>query len=160
MVLSASELGEFFATFRASAFRLEQHGNYSEEDEADYFASWRRRDPMPADWRTNPWVAGIVADGRALTRVRVLDTPRTEYERFQLEWAYVGNARSGEDIRLLERVDAQSLPNYDFWLFDDTTAVRLIYAANGSFIGAEPTIDTAPYRAYRETALARAIPYQ
>lgn len=159
-MLSEHELGEFFAGFRVSAFRLEQRGKYRAEDEVDYLARWLRGEPMPADWETNPWVTGVVAGGRTLTRVRVLSTPRTEYERFQLEWAYVGNMASGEDIRILERADAVGLPDHDFWLFDDETIVRLHYSQSGAFAGAETETDAAPYRAYRDAALARAKPYR
>lgn len=163
-MLSEDDLAQFFTDFTSSAFRLELLDRYIVPDEADYFARFRRGDPFPDDWHDNPWVAGIVASGRTMSRVHVVHPPLSTYLEFELGWAYPGNVASGEDIRIIDTAEQQvdGLPDHDFWLFDDRTVVRLVYTLSGEFEGAIvlPETEAPRYRTYRDTAWAQAVPYR
>jgi hypothetical protein len=46
-------------------------------------------------------VRSTTGTGKRLQRVHILRSPLTEYLRFELGRGYVGNARAGEDIRII-----------------------------------------------------------
>jgi hypothetical protein len=62
--------------------------------------------------------------GRRFTRVRVVSVPLTDYSRFAVFCSGQANA-AGEDIRYLQRDEAESLPDRDYWLFDSHKLVRM-----------------------------------
>jgi hypothetical protein len=46
---------------------------------------------------------------------------------------------AGEDIRVLDLTEGPGtdLPDHDFWMFDDSTVVKLLYRPDGTQIGRE-----------------------
>ena len=65
-------------------------------------------------------------------------------------WGYDYNVKAGEDIRILDVTDwpCPELPDHDFWLFDDSTVVKLLYRPDGTQIGRElvehPDLEAVP----------------
>ena len=93
-----------------------------------------------------------------MTRVRLVVEPLSDYVRWELT-AMRWSVEAGEDIRVLPAGQAGAWPAVDdFWLFDDTLAVRMEYDTGGRFLGGRPSDDVAPLLAVRERALAAAIP--
>ncbi|GAA3049957.1 hypothetical protein FHS39_000867 [Streptomyces olivoverticillatus] len=96
-------------------------------------------------------------------QVHILRSPLSDYLRFELGWGYVGNAKAGEDIRIIDLTDqtVEGLPDHDFWLFDDAAVYRMHYNGDDEFLGAEPLSEDVllQYRAYRDTAWKHATPY-
>jgi hypothetical protein len=84
------------------------------------------------------------ATGRRFARVRVVSLPLTDYSRFGVWCAQFTNA-AGEDIRYLDRAEAQSagLPNHDYWLFDSRLLLRMHFDEHDTFLGGEIIEDTA-----------------
>lgn len=162
-MLSETELAAYFATFTSSAFRLETLATYRVAEEAEYFDRFLSGGEFPDQWRDNPWVRDITENGRRLHRVRVLTTPLSDYLRFQLAWGYPGNVEDGEEITVLDLSESPvpGLPDHDFWLFDETTVLKMHYTGNGEFFGAEllPPDRTGDYLTYRDAALNAAVPY-
>ena len=70
---------------------------------------------------------------------------------------------AGEDIRILDLTSRPDpgLPGLDFWLFDETSVVRMDYDDRGVQLGREllEGIDPAPYARWQHLALAHAQPY-
>ena len=68
-----------------------------------------------------------------------------------------------EDIRILDLTSQPNpgLPSQDFWLFDETSVVRMDYDDQGVQLGRELLEDTdpAPYVEWQRLALAHARPY-
>jgi hypothetical protein len=118
---------------RRSAWRFEQQPSYWLGYERAQFEKFLAGDPeSPAD---NPdlqsWfdrVRGWVADGRTIGRVRVVDEPPTDYQRW-MQWMDRWNRDAGETIQYLTRaaaVAAKVIPQAgaeDWWLFDDERIV-------------------------------------
>ncbi len=109
--------------------------------EADRIEAFRRGLPRPErSVRTWPWLARIAVNPAAgKQRVRVLDEPLTEYQRYQLG-GYVESQAVGDEIRVARRGAAPHLAAAlatDFWLFDGTTAVILAYDGEGAFTSAQ-----------------------
>lgn len=90
--------------------------------------------------------------------------PLTDYIRYEFSWGFVYNVEAGEDIRVLDRTDQSGpeLPDHDFWLFDDTTVVKLLYRPDGTQIVREllehPDLDA--YLRWRDVAWQAAIPFR
>lgn len=96
--------------------------------------------------------------GRSLQRVRIVDDPLTDYQRFSV-WGGRWNAEAGERIVYLARSAAQRLDiptRTDWWLFDDTALVLLRFSRDGKLVGQELESDpstVARYCRWRDAAM-------
>lgn len=96
------------------------------------------------EWFTN-WltmIRGATVAGRQFRRVRVVTRPLTDYSRFGIFCSGYTN-QAGEDIRYLDRAAAAGLPDYDYWLFDSRTLVRMHFDEEENFLGGEVVDDAA-----------------
>jgi hypothetical protein len=79
----------------------------------------------------DPWLTRVRhfrRTGRWIGRVHTVRIPLTDYLRYEFA-VYRHTVAAGEDVRIID-LDVQSdpgLPTQDFWLFDDTTVVRMDY---------------------------------
>ena len=140
-----------FNTFHHTVARLETLPAYAvggaEGERLEAFHAGRPR-PL-RNVVTDPWLARIartVADGKTWRRVRVVDEPLTDYQRYQLA-SYGESQAVGEQVSIVRR-SALSVPvTGDFWLFDaDTSAARAVlmrYDAEGHWLGADLEDDPA-----------------
>jgi hypothetical protein len=127
-------------------FRLESLDWYDAPNEREPYARFLAGRPVDPAWR-EPWkrlVREVRASGRTMQRVHVVSEPAADYIRFELLHVYPANAEAGEDVRILGRPDAASLPAMDFWLFDDDLAAVLSYDEAGAVSRVE--LDDAPGR--------------
>lgn len=158
-----------FDTFERSLFRMETRPSYAVSYERDVFEAFLAGGPLSnppeIDWWRPwlDWVAGQVAAGRSLRRVRLLDDPPTDYQRFSL-WGGDWNSDAGEAIRYLPRsaAAAAGIPDgRDWWMFDDDKVVTLDYDVSGEVVAQELESDpvvVARYRAWRDLAFTEARP--
>jgi hypothetical protein len=157
-----TDLAALLQTFRRSAFRLETLEHYTVPQEVEWFATWRRTGRLPELTPENdPWLRTVsdhTRAGRVMQRVRVVSTPLTDYERFELA-LFPPSLEAGEDIRVISRSVFSSIlrVNEDFWLFDSQTAIMLRYDSAGRFLSAEPGQPSLCQRRCEE-ALAQSIP--
>lgn len=149
-MISPREFDDLFNSFTATAFRLETLPAYDVGGaEAERLAAWRAGEPRPVQSvATSPWLARIASTtlrGKSWVRVRVIDDPLTDYQRFQLAHAYPEAQTCGDNIRILRRPTADMGP--DFWMFDAPTehgsAVVMNYDDEGHWLGAE-RVDEGP----------------
>jgi hypothetical protein len=92
----------------------------------------------------------------------MLHRPLTDYLRYEFA-VYRYTVAAGEDIRILDVTDRPDLglPHQDFWLFDDTSVVRMDYDDHGRQVGREllEDADPAPYAERKRLAIAHAQPF-
>ncbi|MBN1171070.1 MAG: hypothetical protein JXA67_02750 [Micromonosporaceae bacterium] len=166
MLLDGDAWREFFDAYERSAFRLETLPVYAVREEEDEFRRFLAGEKPPKD-SYYPWldrVRRFRATGRIIQRVHVVTRPLSDYLRYEFEWAYAFNVKAGEDIRILDLTDRQNpgLPDEDFWMFDESSIVRMMYRPDGTQIGRElltnPDIDL--YIRYRDIALAHAVSFE
>jgi hypothetical protein len=158
-------LGELFDGFEREAFRLETLDDYSKSGNVGAYKTFLAGGIQPDDYN-DAWVAELhshTSQGKRIYRVHVLARPLTPYLRFELGWGYHKNAAGGEEFYILD-ITEQANPLAgapDFWLFDESIAARLSYAEDGSFRGVDvlPEDCVAEFIAYRDTALAHAVPF-
>ncbi len=159
-----------FDRFRASAFRLETLREYAGQADEPRYLAYRDHAPLPdRSVRTSPWLrrmAVTTAAGKSWQRVRVVDHPLTEYERFELV-TYVESAAAGEEIRIADRAADPRLASLarDFWLFDAETgsafAALMEYDGTGCYVDSEITDAAgviAACKAERDLALRHSLP--
>ncbi|MDT0410458.1 MULTISPECIES: DUF6879 family protein [Streptomyces] len=159
-----SDAAHLFTEFEEEAWRLETRKGYASDRSS---SSWNRfsagaefgYDP------NRPWHATVRAATRAgkrFARVRLVDSPPTEGQRFLLATG-LGNVAAGEDIRNLWRADAEGLglPAEDFWLFDSRLVARFVFDEDDVTLGvilSEDTNEVAAACRARDVATKHAIP--
>lgn len=163
-LLSGEEFRRLFDTFEHTAFRLETHERYVDEEEQEPLRRFLAGEPPDDAWFMDWYeaVEQITAQGRRMERVRVVSEPHSDYTRFGMDLARRLNVPSGEDIRYLPRrlADELDLPGEDFWLFD-SHRVAVLHFDCDVLLGAELVTDPAEVvrRCYwRDVAWHYAVP--
>lgn len=166
MVLSDDAFNALFVSAEVSVLRLESRRHTDIPGErADLEAFLAGELPEVRQWEHN-WFTRMVSShaeaGRPFRRVRVMDDPLTDYNRFMI---YTGsrNVAVGEDIRYLSRAAANALdlPDHDFWVFDSARLAELRFTDDGRFIGQDLITDPAIVARHEEwiqQGLAAATP--
>lgn len=159
-----------FRTFRRTAFRLETQPAYAMTIEREAFARFLAGAPLPPG--ELPWwqswlddMRELTRQGRRISRVRIVDTPPTDYQRWEM-WATDWHLEAGEDIRYLSRRTAGtlSIPSGDWWLFDNARLVLMAFTSDGEIDGKTLVTDRemiGTYQRWRDLAVrhaAEAIP--
>jgi len=166
--MTPEEFDACFDEFHASAERLEMRPFYTVPSEQPRIQAFRDGLPRPVrSVRTDPWlrrIAVTTAAGKLWSRVRVIDDPPTEYQRYQIP-GYVESQAAGDEILIVRRGRVTGLPERDFWLFDYHTdqafVLFLDYDADGHFLGAQrsaSTEDLAACHAAYDDAYHSAVP--
>ncbi|MBF6351024.1 hypothetical protein IU448_18670 [Nocardia flavorosea] len=163
--LAFDDLAHAFRTHHR-AFHLEVRDDYSgvagEADRVQRFLDGEPQDPA-ASARWHALMREVTGAGCAVQRVRVITEPHGDYARFSVGTT-AANIEVGEDIRWLPRQDAPaSLPDDDWWLFDDELAAYTVFNRDGT---AEPgwaaltdPAITAHYARLRDELWTKAIPH-
>jgi hypothetical protein len=139
----AGEFWEQLAGYEQTAWRWECQPVYAITAEQDLIDAWRSdrpADPL-ADEYMGPWmrqVAEQTASGRQIGRVRVMEEPPTEYQRWEL-WLDRWNTAAGERIDYLTRSQARRLEaahpspfgSADWWFFDARRVMIMHFDAAG-----------------------------
>ncbi|MFE7778048.1 DUF6879 family protein [Streptomyces sp. NPDC057445] len=163
-LIAFDEITHLFADFEHTAWRLETRRGYASDRQGARFQAFMRGiDPQPEP--DHPWNVNVrerAAQGARFTRVRIIDEPPTDGQRFLMATA-AGNVEAGEDIRVLTRAEAErlELPDFDLWLFDSRTLVRMHIDDTDTTIGVEVIDDAAQVLAAcksRDSAWRHAVP--
>jgi hypothetical protein len=165
VLLAGEDWSRYFRDFTSSAFRLELRQVYTMPDEADDLRAFEQGQLPPPGYHYG-WLDTVEQArkaGKTMRRVRVVTRPLSFYTRWEFVWGYAYNARAGEGIRILDVTDqpAPELPDHDFWLFDASQVVKLLYQPDGTQIGRELVEhpDLTSYLAWRDAAWALAVPF-
>lgn len=140
------DITHLFAEFQHTAFRLETRRGYATDRAGARFQAFLRG-IEPKAQPEHPWNVNVrekADQGAQFSRVRIIDEPPTDGQRFLMATA-AGNVAAGEDIRVLTRSEAVrlELPDYDLWLFDSRTLVRLHIDDEDVTTGVEVIVDPA-----------------
>lgn len=167
--LTPKDFDDAFRYFRHDAFRLEAQPVYTVDVEREAFDDYLRGEPRPADaydyyaeWLIR--VREITNAGRRLQRVRILETPPTDYQAFELHMARY-NIAAGETLRTISRPAAEKagLPTlHDWWLFDSQAVAVMRFAADGTPLGGTILTDTtiiSRYCMWRDLAVHHSAPF-
>ena len=162
-LISGPAITEFFRDgFRHTAWRWETRRAYGVAAESEALQAFLRGEDVSDPGR--PWLAlmrQLTGQRKTVGRVRLVDTPPTDYQRFLLA-DVLDSVDAGEDIRYLPRSEAQrlELPEYDFWLFDSRT-IGIFHLDGDTSLGMSLSQDPAEVLKgcqIRDAALHFAIP--
>jgi len=165
-LIDLDAFGRLFERFEHTAWRLETRRRYASDEATDTYAQFVRGEAPTWDLDT-PWSRTIrekTAGGARVRRVRIVDSPATEGQRYLIAHAEK-NAMLGEDIRNLSRAEADrlGLPAEDFWIFDSRLVALLNFDADDNFIDVELITEPAEvirYSMSRDAAMHHAVPYE
>ncbi|GAA2452848.1 DUF6879 family protein [Streptomyces mauvecolor] len=141
-----TEVTHLFRDFKHMAWRLETRRGYASDLQGAKWQRWQAGEDIAAEpfdaWRIN--VREQTERGKRFERVRVVDVPPTEGQRYLLA-SGLGNVAAGKDIRNLPRTEAEKLglPDRDFWLFDSRILVRLVFDDQDTTLGVFVSEDPA-----------------
>jgi hypothetical protein len=167
--ITDEEFWQQLSSFERSAWRFEQQPTYDISYEEQQLADFVAGKPLPP--AENPelraWLIQVErqrSEGKSIGRVRIVDEPLTDYQRW-LRWLDGWWREAGEEIRYLSRryaVDTGLLPassTADWWLFDDDRLMLMHFDEHGVRTGvelleSEPEVVAA--RRFREAAVRTA----
>jgi hypothetical protein len=159
---------DLFRYFTATAFRLECQPVYAVTDEQESIREFLAGRPRPvteyafyATWLEK--IGAATAVGKRVERVRVLEEPPTDYQRWEM-WSGRYNIAAGESIRYLSRSRALAvrLPvTDDWWLFDSERLAVMRFSGSGEPLGGEIIADAdvvAQHGVWWELAVQHSLP--
>lgn len=157
-----ASIAHLFREFRHTAWRLETRRSYASNRKGANWARWQAGEELLFD---SNWYANVrtqTAQGKRIERVRMIDEPLTEHQRFLLATG-LGSVDAGEDIRNLPRSRAVELrlPDSDFWLFDSRILARFAFDEDDTTLGVYVSEDPAEVLAAcqaRDAAWHHAVP--
>lgn len=159
--MSGQTFDSLFESFERTVFRLEALPAYDVGGaDAERLQAFQEGRPLSIrSVRTSPWLARIavstVTAGKAWSRVRVVDSPLSPYQRYSLE-AYRESQAAGEEIFVAPRSSVRDW-GPDFWLFDGGTptarAAIMRYSPEGQFQGFEFVEDPEELARMEQTRL-------
>lgn len=161
--ITLDEFGAMFFTLKHSAWRLETRRRYASDEETDtyrHFTLGKTVDwPLDDAWCINRREQSAL--GKRFERVRILDSPPTEGQRYLLDNAR-RNTAVGEDIRTLPRAvaDELRLPAEDFWIFDARVVALLAFDDGDQLTGVDlitNPVEVVRYCQVREAAWHHAV---
>ncbi|MFD9720010.1 DUF6879 family protein [Streptomyces sp. NPDC059076] len=164
-MISFEEFAGMFSSLRHSAWRLESRRRYASDEETDTYRQFTSGEVV--EWDLNdPWCLNRreqTALGKMFERVRILDEPPTEGQRYLLDNAR-RNTAVGEGIQTLTRAAAEELrlPQADFWIFDARVVALLHFDEDDQMTGVELVtnpVEVVGYLQAREAARHHATPY-
>jgi hypothetical protein len=134
-IIPGNQITEFFREgFQHTAWRLETRHSYAADQRSEAYRQFLEGQ-LPSPDPGGPWYSTmrhLAGQGKRIERVRLVDDPPTDNQRYGLATA-VANVAAGEDIRYLWRRDAErgGLPLDDFWLFDSKVLARFAWDDTG-----------------------------
>jgi hypothetical protein len=143
-------------------FRLETLPQYLVPQEEERFAAWKRGERRRRTPENNTWLATLrenTTAGEHWWRVRILDYPLATYSAYEL-FGYQDSDAAGQETFVTNRgwhADLADL-HEDFWLYDSTTVIRMVYDEEGHFLHPEQRDDVQRYLDIRDLARSHAIP--
>lgn len=167
MEINEAEFDNLLRLFKRSAFRMETRSSYAlgyERKDFERFLIGLPTPPPDLDW-WRPWleqIARLTREGKSIRRVRLLDSPASDYQRWEA-WGGRWNMAAGERISYLPREWAGRLKlpqDHDWWLLDDERVIRIWFTGEGEIDRKILTDDpgtVARYLKWRDLAVRNAI---
>ncbi len=143
-VVPFARITDLFEEFEHTAWRLESRRQYASDLASARFAHFLANEHRLPQGPDHPWKQNVrrqLALGKTFGRVRTVDDPLTDNQRFLLASAL----ESPEDIRVLRRTRAEEmgLPAEDVWIFDSKITARLVFDEQDRTLGVVVSQDPA-----------------
>jgi hypothetical protein len=152
--ITDEEFETLLTSFEREALHLETRDAYGTAIELPHMAKWAAGEPDSLQWLED-WCATLregVKAGKSVRRARIVSEPLNDYQRWSHSIAQP-MVDAGEDIRWVprSRLSAVTIPDNDFYLFDNHLLVFLTYTGNGLAAGKFVSAEAADVRLCRES---------
>ena len=149
-VLTCEEWGDQFRSYQRSAWRWERQPFYASDLATGWPERWLAGDRSAPMEFLGPWLAEVRqrrAAGKTMERVRVVDDPMTDIQRWA-DWAADFNRQAGEVILGLARPRARAVgllddAPTDFWLMDDQLVLLMAFSPSYELLSITADDDSA-----------------
>lgn len=166
-MLDEKQLSELLMSAQdgGSVFRWEGRRAYAVASDGGDYERYVKGLPGPSLTRKQGWLNLLrreTARGVHWHRVRLIQPPLSDYERYACEWGYAYNIWAGDDVRILDTsVHALEIePPEDFWMVDHDRVAVMHYDDEGHYLGADlVTADISPWIAARAVLWDWAEPF-
>ena len=146
-------------------FRLQLLNEYLVEEEKESYEAYKKGKVVydPGIKESLDFIAKKKEEGTRIINLLVVDLPLSTYAKYSIEMVYLFTLEKGQETLLVERSKVSGLVNnkIDFWLFDDTKVIPMLYHKDGHLIGAAQPITGKGVEEYvrlKEELLAKATP--
>lgn len=152
--ISEADFEELLTQFTRESIHLEMRDAYGTAVELPHMAKWAAGEPDDLRW-LDGWCTQLRRHrehGRSIRRARIVSEPLSDYQRWS--WSIAQPmVDAGEDIRWVPRrlVSLLALPGNDYYLFDDSLIVFLLYAGNGLAVDRVASTDPGAIRLCRSS---------
>jgi|AntDryMetagUQ889_1029465.scaffolds.fasta_scaffold00799_7 hypothetical protein len=140
--LTDEQFDELFETYRYTARRLEPRDRYNTGYSSEPMRRFLAGESVDYSFLDH-WTSEVrarTAQGKWMSRVRVVTEPLTDYVRYSLHIARL-NVAAGDEIRYLPRQRARELelglPDEDYWIFDARTTSIIHFDEDDRPVGYE-----------------------
>lgn len=154
------DLMAYLSAAKRSLFRYEYLQDFSAVDK-EGFEEWQRSGSIE-EAKLDEWIAFLEKkhkEGVTTQRVRRVVLPLNAYTRYELAVHRI-IAQYGDDIRVVtdDAITSLAAPAFDFWLIDETIALKMLYGERGVFLGIEKQSDPEPYLRAMGALLSPSVP--
>lgn len=151
-------LGDLISNFKHSAKRLELLPDYhiegGEWEDFNNFLNGEVRPPYDelAEW--NKSIENWTKQGKTIERIRLLSSPLTDYQKYEILRAYEPGTLCGQKIGVVLKKDFDKVENAakakDFWIFDDKYVFEMHYDSQHNYCGGELVEGTKEKQLYEK----------
>ncbi|MFA7192014.1 MAG: DUF6879 family protein [Candidatus Paceibacterota bacterium] len=142
---------ECLNNYENEAFRLETLPVYIVHEEMDLISSYLKTGNNEMSAGLNEYVSihsDKVLNGKRHIRARVIPDPISDYFKFEVNVGYFNQSFAGFELVFMEQNDFNKLKDiqpsqniFDYWLFDRTQLIKMIYSPSGEYLGHEFSTD-------------------
>jgi hypothetical protein len=150
---------------RQEIFRLQLLDEYIEDSEKESYDAYRNGEEIkyPGFNESIAFLDKMKNAGVKSINLLVVGMPLSMYTKYAIETVYLEYLDHGKETFVAERQKIVWLLDgvTDFWMFDNTKVLPMLYEPSGRIIGAvEPIIgkEVARYMEIKEKLLAKALP--
>lgn len=124
--------------------RVEQHSEYSVPGDREIFEKYKNGESYSLDNDLKEYydlIKKITDSGVSFWRLRVFDTPLTDYQKYEIDWGYLLGEKFGQQTFALRRemynsiLSEHSISPCDFWFFDRKEILEVQYTDDVDYIG-------------------------
>lgn len=152
---------EYLSSAKESLFRFEYLQDFDTPEEREIFRAYKSNGQIEIRPLMQGWWNFLKAkheEGVITQRVRLVKMPETEYLKWEL-FIHRQTAQQGDDIRVLSEDQlTEALEQLgDFWLVDDSIALKMNYDSTGKYLGCEE-VSVEPYEKAKKYLLDKSSP--
>jgi hypothetical protein len=132
--------------------RIEQFSEYSVPGDREIFEKYKNGELYSLSNELREYynfVEKITGSGISFWRLRVFDTPLTDYQKYEIDWGYLLGEKFGQETFAIRRemynsiLSEHSASPCDFWYFDRKKILEVKYTDDVDYIGVDEVSESS-----------------